>query len=159
VVPLVLASLVGVWAGVPETSAAILAAGAVVGLATALWLGSGSLTRRGAAVLGVLPIGAAVVGAVGDRHALVGGLLCSGTLVGLAGRRKVESVSPRSVLVATALQLAASLVAARQIGIVRDGDGGTELLAGIVVIVLSALAASALRGVSDGRGRRRRAPW
>jgi hypothetical protein len=63
------------------------------------------------------------------------------------------------VVIATALQLVAALIAARQIGVVRDeGDDLTALLVGIGVIALSVLAAATLRGVRGGRGRRRRAP-
>jgi hypothetical protein len=145
VVPLALASLVGVWAGVPETSAAILVAGVVAGVGLALWVGQGSLARRGAALIGVLPVGAAVSGAVGDRHALLGGLLCSATLVLLAAGRRIAAVPVRPLVVATALQLAASLVAARQIGIVGDGDDVSAFGAGIVVLGLSGVAAAVLR--------------
>jgi hypothetical protein len=151
VVPLALASLVGVWAGVPETSAALLAAGVVTGLAAALRLVGGTLRPSAAVAIGVAPAAAAVAGAVGDWHALVGGLLCSATLVALGTGPPVATVRVGPLAAATALQLAGGLVAARHVGIVGE-VGPPALIAGLVSVGLAGLAAAVLRRGQDPVG-------
>jgi hypothetical protein len=101
------------------------------------------VTRPAALVIGVLPVGAAVVGAAGDPHALVGGLLCSGGLVALGAGPVVRAVSPSALALATGVQLVAALVAARQVAIVRDWDGTALPIA--VVVGLSVVTAARLR--------------
>jgi hypothetical protein len=152
VVPLVLASLAGVWVGVPETSVALVAAGVIVGLVAGLRLGGGVLDRRAAVVVGVVPVIAAVAGAAGDRHALVGGLLCSTTLVALAVAPRITAVAVRPLVVATALQLVGALLAGRQVGVVRDGSDATMVLAAAAAAALGILGASILRRDQDRLG-------
>jgi hypothetical protein len=148
VLPLALAASAGVWAGVPETSAVLLVTGVIGGAAAVLVLGRSTATRAAAVAIAVLPVGAAVVGAAGDPHALVGGLLCSGGIVALGSGPPLGAVAPTALMLGTGAQLAAALVAARQVAIVRDW-GGTAL-AIAVVVGLSIMCAGLLR---RGQGR------
>lgn len=143
VLPLALASLVGVWAGVPETSAALLAAGVLAGMAAVMFVRPVALSMAGTVVVGVLPIGAAGIGAVGNAHALVGGALCSATFVVLGLGPRVRAVSVSALVGGTAVHLVAVLVAARALGVRRDWDGAPLWIA--LVVALAAVAASQLR--------------
>jgi len=143
ILPVTLASLVGVWAGVPETSAAILAAGVLLGVGAALVLRHGLVSRSAAVVVSVTPAVAATIGAAGEAHALLGGLLCSTTVIALGAGGAIGTVSLRALARGTALHLAAALVAARQVGVARDWDGA--FVAIVLVLGLSIAAASMLR--------------
>lgn len=148
VLPLALASLAGVWVGVPETSAAILAAGVLVGLAAVLVIGRVTVTPAAAIAVAVVPVGAACAGAADVGHALVGGLLCSATLVVIGLGPRVRVVPGTTLVGVTALHLAGALIAARHVGVSRDW-GGTLPVA-VLVIGLSLSAAVVLR---RGQGR------
>jgi hypothetical protein len=116
-------SAVGVWAGVPETGPALLAGGAIIGLA-----GSAALTRaRWAPAAGV---GVAVVlgwaasnGAAGRPWATLGGTLCTGIAPWFAIRQLVPTPwrgrSPGSWLLGAHLVL--TILAARWIGVAPHG--------------------------------------
>jgi hypothetical protein len=132
-----------VWLGVPETGPAVIVAGAIVGVAAMLPARAAVLRSRAAAVVGVLPVLGAVLGAAGERHALAGGLLCSTTLVLLAPRRRIVAVSAGAVATATLLQLAAATVAGRHVGVARDWGGSLRPAA--LVVAVSAGAAATLR--------------
>ncbi len=137
---IVLASLVGVWAGVPETSAAIVAAGVGVGMAAVLALGRLRLSGPAAIAMSVLPVVAAYQGAAGNVHALVGGGLCVTTLVVLAvaaPRRTMAGWRWRGGL---AVHLLAALVAARQIAVDRDWAGTPGWVAVVVGLAVAAVA-------------------
>jgi hypothetical protein len=150
ILPIALGSLFGVWAGVPETSTAILGAGVLVGVGAVLVLGRALISPRAALLVAVVPVGAATSGAVGGAHALVGGLLCSAAVIVVGVGPAVPSVSAGALAAATALNGAAALVAARQVGVARDW-GGT-LLAGILVLGLSLATAAVLRRDQGGVG-------
>lgn len=143
VLPLALASLVGVWAGVPETSAALLAAGVLGGMAAVMFVRPVALSMAGTVVVGILPIGAACIGAVGNAHALVGGGLCSATLVVVGLGPRVRAVSVSALVGGTAVHLVAALVAARALGVRRDWDGAPLWIA--LVVALAVVAAGQLR--------------
>ena len=143
VLPLALASLVGVWAGVPETSAALLTAGVLGGMAAAMFLRPVALSMPGAVLIGILPIGAACIGAVGNAHALVGGGLGSVTFVVLGLGPRIRAVSVSALSGGTAVHLAAALVAARALGVRRDWGGAPLWIA--LVVALAVVAAGLLR--------------
>lgn len=132
---LVLLSALGVWAAVPETSVVLLATGGAlgvtaVGAATGRWPSPGALTTMvvGAAL-------AAALGASGDRHALVGGLLCLATFGVLGLRPPARGARPPSDLaVALLLHLGSVVVAARHLGVSRSW--GTAPLAASLVVAL-----------------------
>ena len=149
VLPLALASLVGVWAGVPETSAALLAAGVLGGMAIVMLLRPLPLSVTGAVVVGVLPIGAACIGAVGNAHALLGGGLVTATFVVLGLSPRVRSVSVSALAGGSAVHLVAALVAARQLGVRRDWDGAPIWIA--LVVTLAVVAAERLRAGQTDR--------
>ena len=141
---LVLVSAGGIWLAVPETSVLLLVAGASVG-AMAVGLVAHGSSSPGTAPTVVAGLAAAVaVGATGDRHALVGGLLCLATfaVVGVRPRAPGAIRSTYGVL-AVLLHGASVVVAARQIGV--GSSWGMVLLAGPAVLVLSILAAGMVR--------------
>jgi hypothetical protein len=111
-----LASSVGVWAGVPETGPAIVVGGVIAGLT--LVSGRAGVTPTGAAVL-TLAIGwAALAGAIGRPWASVGGALALGALPGLGVARVLPRRWSRPAgpwLLAAHVVLAA--IAARWIGV------------------------------------------
>lgn len=145
--PLALGSLVGVWAGVPETSAALLSGGVLGGAAVVVLAGRIALTPGGAVVVSVVPVGAAWVGAAGNAHALVGGLLCSASFAALSRGPRIREISMQALLRGSALHLTAAVVAARQIGVARDWQLTPVWVA--LVAGLALLAARMLR--SDQR--------
>jgi hypothetical protein len=143
VLPLALASLVGVWAGVPETSAALLAAGGLGGLAVVVAARRLVLTLPGAVVVSMAPVAAALVGAVGWAQALVGGCLCSATFVVLVFGPRLRSISAPALVRGTSLHFVAAVIAARQIAVHRGW--GLALLWVPVVIALAVAATKQLR--------------
>lgn len=155
--PLVLllagASLAGVWVGVPETSAALLGFGVLAGVAVATVVRQATLTRWAGVVVALVPVAATVVGAVGNRHALIGGLLCSATVVLLGARPPRGDVELGALVVGTTVHLTSVLVAARHVAISRDRDGAAIWI--VVSLALAAVAATILRrgaGLRDGGG-------
>jgi hypothetical protein len=136
-------SVVGVWAGVPETSPALLAAGVLVGATLSVVARRACYTAPALVVLAVAPAAAAGIGAAGDAHAALGGLLCSATFVLLAVGPQLGRVGPSALALAASLNLLAGLVAARQLAIGRDWDGALPWVA--LTLALSAGAAGALR--------------
>lgn len=146
---LALVSAAGVWVAVPETSLVLVVAGVFVGAVSIGALsgdaGSGRWPSARTAVAMVCGLAAAVaIGAEGDRHALVGGLLCLTTFVVLGVHRpRPGSIRSVDALIAVPLHGAAALVAARQIGVASSW--GLALVAGPAVVVLAALAAGVLR--------------
>jgi len=147
--PLALGSLLGVWVGVPETSAAILVAGVLGGVTGVVIARGVGLSRPGAVVAAVAPVGAACVGAAGNAHALVGGLLCSATFVVLGLGPRLRAVSVRALAAGSGVHLLGALVAGRQIGVHRDWQAAPAWIA--LVAGLAATAAWLLRaGQPDG---------
>lgn len=140
VLPLALGSLIGVWAGVPETSAALLAGGAVGGVGVVVVVARRGLSRWAAMAISVAPAAAALVGAAGQPHALVGGLLCSATFVVLAVGRPIGPVSVPAAVRSVAAHLVLAGVAARQIAVDREGP-----LSWAWIAVAAALALAAAR--------------
>ena len=143
VLPLALAALVGVWAGVPETSAAILAVGVLLGLALALLAGRLFVTRSAAVAIAVAPVGAACIGAVGEVHSLVGGFLCAAPVVAVGLGPVVRAVSGTALVQGTLLHLVVATVAARHLGVSRDWDAAFVVIP--VILVLSVAIAAVLR--------------
>lgn len=136
---LVLVSGAGVWAAVPETSVLLLVVGGAVGviavgIAAGRWPSSGVLTTT-AVGLAI----AAVIGAAGNAHAVVGGLLCLTTLAVL-GVRPPAAGRPSALDVALAilLHLGSVVVAARHIGVSRTW--GAAPLAGVLVVAFAVAA-------------------
>lgn len=144
---LVVASLVGVWAAVPETSTAIVATGVSVGVAAVLALGGLRLSRPAVLVVSVLPVVAAYIGAAGNAHALVGGGLCVTTLVVLAVAAPMRPLAGWWWRGGVAVHLAAALVAARQIAIQRDWARTPGWAA--VVVALAVAAAACFRAAQS----------
>jgi len=138
-----LASAAGVWAGVPETGAALLAGGGLTGLAAAAVV---TRSRWGpTAGFGVAAVvgWAALSGAAGRPWAAVGGALCTGLAPWFALRPPRRVIRPdRSrgpwLLGAHALLV---IVAARWIGVVADAGWGRVAIvaaAGLAVAVTAA---------------------
>lgn len=138
VLPLALGSLIGVWAGVPETSAALLAGGVVGGVGVVVIVARRTLSRWATVAISVAPAGAALVGAAGQQHALVGGLLCSATFVVLGVGRPIGRVPVPAALRGVATHLALAGVAARQIAVDRDGALSWVWIAAVVGLALGA---------------------
>ena len=120
-----LVSAAGVWAGVPETGPALLAGGAIIGLA-----GSAALTGARwapAAGLGLAAVlgWAAASGAAGRPWAIVGGTLCTGIAPWFAARQPVSTPwrgrNPGAWLLGAHLVLA--ILAARWIGVAPHPGG------------------------------------
>ena len=147
VLPLALGSLVGVWAGVPETSAALLAGGVLGGVAVVAVALPVALSSRGAVVVSVVPVAAACVGAAGNTHALLGGLLCSTTFAALSAGPRIKEMPTLALIRGSVVHLTAAVVAARQIGVERDWHLAPVWVA--LVAGLALLAARMLR--SDQR--------
>lgn len=143
VLPLALGSLVGVWAGVPETSVALLTGGVLVGMATVMGARQVTLSPWGAIVMAVTPVGAAYIGAVGNAHALLGGALCSATLVVLGTGPTLRRVSASALASGSAVHLVSALMAARLIAVRREWSTAPFGIA--LVVGLAVLAARILR--------------
>jgi hypothetical protein len=137
------ASLVGVWVGVPETSAALLGFGVLAGVAVATVVRRVTISRWAGVVVALVPVAATVVGAVGNRHALIGGLLCSSTVVLLGARPPRGDVPLDALVTGIAVHLTSAVVAARHVAISRDWDGSAVWI--IVTLALAAVSASLLR--------------
>jgi hypothetical protein len=73
-----LISAVGVWAAVPETGPAVLAAGCLIGLAAMAAATGSELSPSAGAGMAAILGWAALTGAVGRPWATIGGVLCTG---------------------------------------------------------------------------------
>lgn len=139
-----LISVAGVWAGVPETGPAILAAGGIFGLAAAASLtGARWSSTAGWGVASVVGW-AALSGAAGRPWATLGGALCTGIAPWLAlaspsSGRRPSRISGPWVLGA---HLALVILAARWIGV--DPHAGW-IRVGIVAFVGIAVSIRAAR--------------
>lgn len=138
-----LISAAGVWAGVPETGPALLAAGGLVGLvATAALTGAYWAPGAGVGVAAVLGW-AALSGASGRPWAAAGGVLCTGVAPWLAFRRRILTPSrnwsqPLSPWLLGG-HMALVLLAARWIGVeARAGWGRVVIVAFAGIVVATA---------------------
>ena len=137
-----LMSVAGVWAGVPETGPALLAAGAIFGLAgSAALTGARWAPTAGIAVAAVLGW-AALSGAAGRPWAALGGALCTGVAPWLAlwppFWAPSRSRSPSLRLLGAHMALV--ILAARWIGVNPHAGWGRVAIvafAGLVVTVAS----------------------
>lgn len=148
VVPLGLAALAGVWLGVPETSAALVAAGGLAGTGLALLVTRAQVRASAVPVLAALPVAATWIGAAGEGHALAGGLLAVLPLALVGVGPPVARVGPLPLAVAVVLHGTLAVVAARHVGVARGGDSVAGPL--VVVTVLAVVEVIVLR-----RGQRR----
>jgi hypothetical protein len=147
---IVLAQLAGVWAGVPETSAAVIAAGLVGGATVVAALRGVVVRTSGSFALVALPVAATLVGAVGSPIPTVGGLLASALLVisGVTAARR-RSLSRARTAGAVATQLAAAMTAARLVAV--RPDWGSAAIGVVATLALSQLGARVLAAAPHGR--------
>jgi hypothetical protein len=143
VVPgLVLAALVGMWLGVPETSHVIVAGALVVSVA-GVTLVSSWPSATVPVLLPVLALAAGVLGAVGISQATAAACLAIAPLGMVVVAPPVAMPARRASVLSVGLAVTAGLVAARHLGVNRDWDG-VALVSG-TSLTLSWLSAAALR--------------
>ena len=97
--------------------------------------------------MSVVPVAAACVGASGNAHALLGGLLCSTTFAALGAGPRIKEMPTLALIRGSVVHLTVAVVAARQIGVERDWHLAAVWVA--LVVGLALLAARMLR--SDQR--------
>ncbi|MEQ1788443.1 MAG: hypothetical protein ABL966_15430, partial [Acidimicrobiales bacterium] len=88
--------------------------------------------------MGLAPAGAALIGAAGQPHALVGGLLCSATFVALGAGRPIGPMAVPAALPGVGVHVVLAAVAARQIAVAGEGSLSWIWIAVVVGLAIAA---------------------
>ncbi|CAN5559565.1 hypothetical protein BH10ACT3_BH10ACT3_10440 [soil metagenome] len=153
-VALAVASLAGVWLGVPDTEAPLAAGAALVPLAVTGWVRRRSPHLLGTATLVVVVVGAAQIGSAGAfparmTGAAVGAVLVAPLMIGLIDAERVSRVfRPKGVATVSSVHVVVAVVGCRII--MRLSRPGAVLGALASLAIVAAAIAVARQPASAG---------